>query len=137
MIDSIIDFLSGLFGNNPVEVPDVDADVDTSVDTDTTDVDDTNENSLGIVTDVATGGSTVVTGNSDVDTLLTKGIDTESTSTDNTVDQTQSKNKYRDLHTSFGAALGCNICSCKCYSGGDSSDSICTCGHAKWQHLWG
>lgn len=133
MLDAIIDFLSGLFENDSVDVPEVETDLD--VDGDTTNVDEAGDASLGMTSDaIIETGSTVVTGNDEVDALLTQGIDTE---TSNTTDQPQQKTKYRDLNISFGAALGCNICSCKCYLGGDSADSLCTCGHAKWQHLWG
>jgi len=139
MLDSIINFLSELFGNSSAEVPELDSGVEENIEVGTADVDEPEGDSSQQITEsigvASAASSTVVTGNSEVDTLLTKGIDTEPSNTANTNELPQQKTKYRDL--SFGRALHCNVCSCKCYSGGDSSDSLCTCNHYKWQHYWG
>ncbi len=135
MFDSIIDFLAGLLGKAAENTPDIDVD---GVDVDPCDTDISGvENDGSEVSDldgadvtsaVVDSGPQVISGNREVDDLLTKGIDTSDA---NTTPETEDNSKI-----SFTSATKCNLCSCGHYVGRDGVDDICICGHAKWQHYW-
>lgn len=136
MFDSIIDFLADLFGKAAEKTSDIDID---GVDVDPCDTDYasggesdgsevSNLDGADVTGAVVDSGSQVISGNREVDDLLTKGIDTSDA---NTTHDTEDHSKI-----SFTSATKCNLCSCGHYVGRDGVDDICICGHAKWQHYW-
>lgn len=147
MIDSIVDFFSELLGKVSENAPDLDGD-DVETDSCATETvcgdgdDCTNgDGTIGpdAINTLANASSQVISGNNEVDDLLTNGINTSAADSPAEAEvETHGEHHHpRSIGAiPFTGAAKCNLCSCGHYVGRDGVNDICICGHAKWQHEW-
>ena len=69
-------------------------------------------------------GTPVISGDAEVDDMLNNGV--------------PSARSGDASKISFGSAVSCNVCGCKCFvpASGDITYSLCVCGHPKYKHVW-